>query len=59
MTKSISELLELAYQQGTLEQSEKEIILQIISLDRRTVQRSDEARVRRWRASPTNCQWRK
>src|SRR5262245_50854483 len=31
------ELLELAYQEGTLEQSEKEIILQIISLDRRTV----------------------
>ena len=31
------ELLELAYQQGTLAQSEKEIILQIINLDRRTV----------------------
>ncbi len=31
------ELLEMAYQQGTLAQSEKEIILQIISLDRRTV----------------------
>jgi CBS domain containing-hemolysin-like protein len=31
------ELLELAYQQGTLAQSEKEIILQIISLDRKTV----------------------
>jgi putative hemolysin len=31
------ELLELAYQQGALAQSEKEIILQIISLDRRTV----------------------
>jgi putative hemolysin len=30
------ELLELAYQQGTLAKSEKEIILQIISLDRRT-----------------------
>jgi len=30
------ELLELAYQQGTLAQAEKEIILQIISLDRRT-----------------------
>jgi putative hemolysin len=30
------ELLELAYQQGNLAQSEKEIILQIISLDRRT-----------------------
>lgn len=30
------ELLELAYQQGTLGQSEKEIILQIINLDRRT-----------------------
>jgi CBS domain containing-hemolysin-like protein len=29
------ELLELAFQQGTLAQSEKEIILQIISLDRR------------------------
>jgi putative hemolysin len=31
------ELLELAYQQGTLAQSEKEIILQVISLDRRIV----------------------
>jgi CBS domain containing-hemolysin-like protein len=31
------ELLELAYQQGTLAQSEKEIILQIIRLDQRTV----------------------
>jgi CBS domain containing-hemolysin-like protein len=30
------ELLELAFQQGTLAQSEKEIILQIITLDRRT-----------------------
>jgi CBS domain containing-hemolysin-like protein len=30
------ELLELAYQQGTLARSEKEIILQIIQLDRRT-----------------------
>ena len=30
------ELLEMAYQQGTLARSEKEIILQIISLDRRT-----------------------
>lgn len=30
------ELLEMAYQQGTLAQSEKEIILQILSLDRRT-----------------------
>lgn len=30
------ELLELAFQQGTLAKSEKEIILQIISLDRRT-----------------------
>src|SRR6267378_5401846 len=30
------ELLEMAFQQGALAQSEKEIILQIISLDRRT-----------------------
>jgi putative hemolysin len=30
------ELVELAYQHGTLDKSEKEIILQIISLDRRT-----------------------
>jgi len=30
------ELVELAFQQGTLAQSEKEIILQIISLDRKT-----------------------
>lgn len=32
-----AELLDLAYQQGALGESEKEIILQIISLDRRTV----------------------
>lgn len=31
------ELLEMAYQQGTLAASEKEIILQIINLDRKTV----------------------
>ncbi|MDE3098726.1 MAG: HlyC/CorC family transporter [Verrucomicrobiota bacterium] len=31
------ELLEMAFHQGTLDESEKEIILQIISLDRRTV----------------------
>jgi CBS domain containing-hemolysin-like protein len=31
------ELLEMGFQQGTLAQSEKEIILQIISLDQRTV----------------------
>lgn len=31
------ELLEMAFQQGTLRQSERDIILQIISLDRRTV----------------------
>ena len=31
------ELLEMAYQQGTLKQSEKEIILQIIALDKHTV----------------------
>jgi CBS domain containing-hemolysin-like protein len=31
-----SELLELAYQHGTLDRTEKEIILRIISLDRRT-----------------------
>lgn len=31
------ELLEMAYQQGALDASEKEIILQIISLDRQTV----------------------
>lgn len=31
------ELVELAFQQGTLAKSEKEIILQIISLDRKTV----------------------
>lgn len=30
------ELLEVAFQQGTLEQTERDIILQIISLDRRT-----------------------
>lgn len=31
------EMIEMAYHQGTLAQSEREIILQIISLDRRTV----------------------
>ncbi len=31
-----AELIELAFQQGTLAQAEKEIILQIVSLDRRT-----------------------
>ncbi len=31
------ELVEMAYQQGTLRESEKEIILQIVSLDQRTV----------------------
>ena len=31
------ELLDLAYQQGTMAQSEKEIILEIISLDKQTV----------------------
>jgi len=40
------ELLELAYQQGTLAQSEKEIILQIISLDRRTAKDVMKARSR-------------
>jgi putative hemolysin len=38
------ELLELAYQQGALAQSEKEIILQIISLDRRTAKEVMKAR---------------
>jgi CBS domain containing-hemolysin-like protein len=32
------ELVELAFQQGTLAQAEKEIILQIVSLDRKTAQ---------------------
>jgi putative hemolysin len=36
MDADYQELVEMAYQQGTLAQSEKEIILQIISLDRRT-----------------------
>jgi len=40
------ELLELAYQQGTLAQSEKEIILQIISLDRRTAKEVMKPRTR-------------
>ena len=40
------ELLELAYQQGTLAQSEKEIILQVISLDRRTAKEVMKARSR-------------
>lgn len=38
------ELLELAYLQGTLAQSEKEIILQVITLDRRTVKEVMKAR---------------
>ncbi len=38
------ELLEMAYQQGTLARSEKEIILQIISLDRRTAREVMKAR---------------
>ncbi len=33
-----AELLEMAYQQGTLEHSEKQTILQIISLDKKTAQ---------------------
>ncbi|MBI3417155.1 MAG: HlyC/CorC family transporter, partial [Verrucomicrobia bacterium] len=37
MDSEYQELLELAHQQGTLARTEKEIILQIISLDRRTV----------------------
>lgn len=35
-TEDYTELLELAFQQGALEATEKEILLQIISLDRRT-----------------------
>jgi CBS domain containing-hemolysin-like protein len=38
------ELLELAHQQGTLAQSEKEIILQVIRLDRRTAKEVMKAR---------------
>jgi putative hemolysin len=38
------ELLELAFQQGTLAQSERDIILQIISLDRRTAKEVMRAR---------------
>jgi putative hemolysin len=40
------ELLELAYQHGALAQSEKEIILQIISLDRRTAKEVMRPRTR-------------
>jgi putative hemolysin len=40
------ELLEMAYQQGTLAQAEKEIILQIISLDRRTAKEVMQPRSR-------------
>ena len=40
------ELLEMAYQQGALAQSEKEIILQIISLDRRTAREVMQSRSR-------------
>jgi magnesium and cobalt exporter, CNNM family len=39
------ELLEMAYQQGTLAESEKEIILQIISLDQRMVREVMRPRV--------------
>ena len=52
------ELLDMAYQQGTLAESEKEIILQIISLDRhaaRDVMRPRAAMA----ASPTTRRWRK
>jgi putative hemolysin len=40
------ELLEMAYQQGALAQAEKEIILQIISLDRRTAKEVMQPRSR-------------
>jgi putative hemolysin len=40
------ELLELAFQQGTLARSEKEIILQIVNLDRRTVRDAMKPRSR-------------
>lgn len=40
------ELLEMAYQQGALAQSERDIILQIISLDRRTVKEVMRPRAR-------------
>ena len=40
------ELLDLAHQQGTLARTEKEIILQIISLDRRTVREVMRPRAR-------------
>ena len=40
------ELLEMAYQQGALAQAEKEIILQIISLDRRTAREVMQPRSR-------------
>jgi CBS domain containing-hemolysin-like protein len=40
------ELLEMAYQQGALAQSEKEIILQIISLDRRAAREVMQSRSR-------------
>ncbi len=40
------ELLELAFQQGTLARSEKEIILQIVSLDRRTAREVMKPRAR-------------
>jgi putative hemolysin len=40
------ELLEMAYQQGTLAETEKEIILQIINLDRRTAKEVMQPRSR-------------
>ena len=64
------ELLELAWQQGTLEESEREIILQIISLDHRTARDvmrpragmtaiSDDATVEEMLAAANNLEFEK
>jgi putative hemolysin len=64
------ELLEMAYQQGTLAQSERDIILQIISLDRKTAKDvmrprsrmaevSDELNDEQMRAAARQCKHRR
>lgn len=64
------ELIEMAYQQGTLAESEKEIILQIVSLDKRTARDvmrprssmaavSDDATVEEMIAAAKKCKHRR
>ena len=48
------ELLEMAYQQGTLARAERDLIVQIVRLDRRTAKDVMKPRLK-WRPSPTIC----